>query len=198
MTNKMPTLQTFMTAVDEAVFSDLLKAHIPSVKFIDSFLWSSPVPPVHDSMAECHGHPFSNIVILDEAICTVERYAREFVGPHPGGGSYMGGNVGPGMIQFLRSREADYAPGSLRDGRLAASYDPNAEPAMDAFVKTVWKIFKKFAAKTYLVNRETGVVSEKPETRFFAGPDAAAKFNGSNGSYLTNNAFVYFVAQSSK
>ncbi|MBN3794298.1 hypothetical protein G3N99_04740 [Burkholderia sp. Ac-20392] len=198
MTNKMPTLQTFMTAADETVFSELLKAHIPSVKFIDSFLWSSPVPPVHDNMAECHGHPFSNVVIIDESICTVERYAREYVAPHPGGGSYMGGNVGPGMIQFLRSRDADYAPGSLRDGRLAASYDPSAEPKMDAFVKVVWKIFKKFALKTYLVNRETGVVSEKPETRFFSGPDAAAKFNGSNESYLTNNALVYFVAQSSK
>lgn len=198
MTTKMPTVQTFMTDVDEAVFSGLLKAHIPSVKFIDSFLWSSSVPPAHDSMAECRGHPFSNVVILDGTICTVERYAREFVGPHPGGGSYIGGNVGPGMIQFLRSREADYASGSLRDGRMTASYDPNAEPAVDAFVKVVWKIFKKFAQKTYLVNCETGVVSEKPETRFFAGPDAAAKFNGSNGSYLTNSAFVYFVAESVK
>ncbi|KVQ28473.1 hypothetical protein WK01_16115 [Burkholderia cepacia] len=198
MTTKMPTVQTFMTDVDEAVFSGLLKAHIPSVKFIDSFLWSSSVPPAHDSMAECRGHPFSNVVILDGTICTVERYAREFVGPHPGGGSYIGGNVGPGMIQFLRSREADYASGSLRDGRMTASYDPSAEPAVDAFVKVVWKIFKKFAQKTYLVNCETGVVSEKPETRFFAWPDAAAKFNGSNGSYLTNSAFVYFVAESVK
>ncbi|WP_396332206.1 hypothetical protein [Burkholderia anthina] len=185
-----------MTAVDEAVFSDLLKAQVPCVKFIDAFLWSSPVPPVHDSMVECCGHPFSNVVILDEAICTAERYTREFVGLHPGGGSYMGGNVGPGMIQFLRSREADYAPGSLRDGRLSASYDPNTEQAMDVFVKTVWKVFKKFARKTYLVDRETGVVGEKSETRFFAGPDAAEEFNGTNGKYLTNNALVYFVAKS--
>lgn len=43
------------------------------------------------------------------------------------------------MIQFLRSREADYARGSLRDGRLAASYDPNADQAMDVFIKTVWE-----------------------------------------------------------
>ncbi|POM17564.1 Uncharacterised protein [Burkholderia cepacia] len=198
MTTKIPTLQIFMTDVDEVVFSGLLKAHIPSIKFIDSFLWSSPVPAAHDSMAECHGHPFSNVVILDEAICTVERYAREFVAPHPGGGSYMGGNVGPGMIQVLRSREAGYAPQSLRDGRLTASYDPNAEPAMDAFVKAVWKIFKKFSQKTYLINPETGVVSEEPETRFFAGPDAAAQFDGSSGNYLMNSAFVYFVAESVK
>ncbi len=195
---KMPTLQIFMTIADESVFSDLLKVHIPSVKFVDSFLWSSPIPPVYDSMVECCGHPFSNVVIIDETICTVERYTREFVGPHPGGGSYLGGNVGPGMIQLQRSRKADYAPGSLRDGRLAASYDPNAEQAMDVFVKTVWKVFKKFAYKTYLVDRATGTVSENAEPRFFAGPDAAVQFSGSNGNYLTNNAFAYFVARSSK
>ncbi|MBN3824837.1 hypothetical protein G3O00_14585 [Burkholderia sp. Ac-20384] len=198
MSTKMPTLQTFMTPADEAVFSDLLKAHIPRVKFIDSYIWSAPIPPAYDSMTECCGQPFSNIVIIDESICSVERYTHEFVGAHPGGSGYIGGNVGPGMIQFLRSHEAKYAPGCLRDGRLAASYDSDSEPDMDAFVKSVWKIFKKFALKTYLVNRETEVVSEKPETRFFSGPDAAAKYNGSNGKYLTNNALVYFVAQSSK
>ncbi len=195
---KMPTLQIFMTIADESAFSDLLKVHIPSVRFVDSFLWSSPIPPVYDSMAECCGHSFSNVVIIDETICTVERYTREFVGPHPGGGSYLGGNVGPGMIQFHRSRKADYAPESLRNGRMAASYDPSADQAMDAFVKTVWKVFKEFAYKTYLVDRETGAVSEKAETRFFAGPDAAVRFSGSNGNYLTNNALVYFVAHSSK
>ena len=198
MTTKMPTLQTFMTPVDEAAFSDLLKAQIPQVKFIDSYIWSSPVPPAYDSMTECNGQPFSDIVILDESICSVERYAREFVGARPGGIGYFGGNVGPGMIQFLRSHEADYAPGCLRDGRLAASYNPDAEPDMDAFVKTVWKVFKKFAHKTFVVNRETGVVNEKPEARFFAGPDAAAKFDGMDGHYLTNNAFFYLVAQPSK
>ncbi|VWB70678.1 hypothetical protein BLA6993_03322 [Burkholderia lata] len=198
MTIKMQTLQTFMTSVDEAVFSDLLKAHIPHVKLIDSYIWSSPIPPVHDSMAECHGQPFSDVVILDEAICTVERYTREFVAPHPGGSGYIGSMEGPRAIQFLRSHEAKYAPGSLRDGRLAASYDPETDEATDEFVKTVWKIFKKFAVKTYLIDRETGAVREKPETRFFAGPDAAAMFDGSNANYLTNNTLAYFVAKSSK
>lgn len=198
MTTKMPTLQTFMTPVDEAVFSDLLKAQIPQVKFIDSYIWSSPVPPAYDSMTECNGQPFSDIVILDEAICSVERYAQEFMAPHPGGSGYMGSMEGPGAIQFLRSHEADYAPGCLRDGRLAASYDSDTDPATDVFVKLVWKVFKKFAHKTFVVNRETGVVNEKPEARFFAGPDAAAKFDGMDGHYLTNNAFFYLVAQPSK
>ncbi|WP_240202634.1 MULTISPECIES: hypothetical protein [Burkholderia] len=194
----MPTLQTFMTRVDEAVFSDLLRAHIPHVKFIDSYIWNSPVPPVHHSMSECSGQPFSDVVILDEAICTVERYTHEFVAPHPSGSGYIGSMEGPGAIQFLRSREAKYAPGSLRDGRLAASYDPELDEATDRFVKMVWKIFKKFAMKTFLIDRETGAVRGKPETRFFAGPDAAVMFDGSKGNYLTNNTLAYFVAKSSK
>lgn len=81
---------------------------------------------------------------------------------------------------------------------MAASYDPEVDPATATFVKMVWKLFKEFSCKTLLVNRETGEVNEKPEKRFFAGPDAAKRFDGSNGHYLTNNAFVYFVAQSSK
>ncbi|WP_075123139.1 hypothetical protein [Burkholderia paludis] len=198
MTAKMPTLQTFMTSIDEEVFSDLLKVHIPRVKFIDSYIWDSPVPPVYDSMSECQGQPFSDIVILDEAICTVERYKREFVAPHPGGSGYIGSMEGPGAIQFLRSHEAKYAPGSLRDGRLAASYAPDVDQATDEFVKTVWRVFKKFALKTFLLDRETGTVRENPETRFFAGPNAAAMFDGSNGNYLTNNTLAYFVAKSSK
>ncbi|QVN21007.1 hypothetical protein [Burkholderia pyrrocinia] len=198
MTTKMPTLQTFMTNADEAAFSDFLKTHIPSVKFIDSYIWNSPVPPAYNSMTECHGQPFSNIVIINEEICSVERYAREFIAPHPGGSGYMGSMEGPGAIQFLRSREADYAPECLRDGRLAASYDPAIDPATDVFVKMTWNVFKKFAHKTFVVNRETGVVNEKPESRFFAEPDAAAKFDGMHGHYLTNNAFFYLVAKSPK
>lgn len=55
LTTKVPTFQVFMTSVDEEVFYGLLKAHIPFVKFIDSYIWNSPVPPVHDSMSECRG-----------------------------------------------------------------------------------------------------------------------------------------------
>ena len=198
LTTKVSTFQIFMTSVDEEVFSDLLKSHIHCIKFIDSYIWNSPVPPVHDSMSECYGQPFSDIVILDEAICTVERYTREFVSPHPGGSGYIGSMEGPGAIQFLRSHEAKYAPGSLRDGRLVASYDPDLDPATDELVKTVWRVFKQFSLKTFLLDRETGTVRERPETRFFAGPNAAAMFDGSNGNYLTNNTLAYFVAKSSK
>lgn len=66
-------------------------------------------------------------MIIDETISTIERNAREFVGPHPGGGSYLG-ERGPGMIQFLRSRKADYVPVPPRDGRLAASFGPSWIP----------------------------------------------------------------------
>ncbi|CAB3962286.1 MULTISPECIES: hypothetical protein [Burkholderia] len=66
------------------------------------------------------------------------------------------------------------------------------------FVEPVWKVLKKFSHKTFVVNRETGVTNEKPEIRFFSGPDAAAKFDGTDGHYLTNNAFFYLLAQPSK
>lgn len=197
MANKMPTIQTFMTDFDERKFSEILRGSIPTVKFVDSFIWKSSIPPVYDNMDQCRGQEFSNIVIIDESVCSVDRYAREFVVPHPSGSGYIGSMEGPGAIQFLRSREADYAPGCLRDGRLAASYDPDLDPATDVFVKTVWKLFKKFARKTYVIDPKTGVVNEKPEARFLAGPDAAEKFTGIDGHYLTNNAFLYLVAQHS-
>lgn len=118
MTIELPALQTFITDVDEAAFSDLLKSHFPRIKFIDSYIWNSPIPPVHDSMSACHGRAFSDVVIINEAICTVDRYAREFVVVHPSGSDYMGSMEGPGAIQFLRSKKANYAPGCLQDGRI--------------------------------------------------------------------------------
>lgn len=95
-------------------------------------------------------------------------------------------------------QNADYAPDGLRNGRLAASYNPTKEPETNKFVKRVWKLFKKGAEKLYFIDPETGKVQEKPETRFFGWPDAAKNFNGENGRYLTNHAFAYFVPEKSQ
>ena len=103
--------------------------------------------------------------------------------------------VGEGLVRFSCSELADYDTESLRNGRITASYDEVKEPETDKFVKAVWKIFKKGAKKVYLINRETGQIADKPETRFFAWPNAAKKFNGQDGHYLTNHAFAYFVAK---
>lgn len=195
MTSKVLSIETFLTSIDEHTFSMLLKEHVPKVKFIESFVWNTPNPPVYDSMAECCNNKFSDVVIIDTSIVSIEEYKNTRIIPHPSGQGYMGSNVGNGVIQFLRSRLGRYVENCLGNGRLAASYNSEYQPKTDQFVKTVWKLVRKNALKVYLIDRETGKVSEKPESRFFAFPDAAAKFNGTNGQYLTCGALTFFVAK---
>ena len=83
------------------------------------------------------------------------------------GSNYDGAMVGEGLVRFSCSELPGYDTESLRNGRLTASYDLLNEPETDKFVKAVWKIFKKGAKKVYLINRETGQIADKPETRFF-------------------------------
>lgn len=192
MATKLPTIQTFMTPVDVMQFSIVLKEHIQSVKFIKQYIWPDKNIPIFDQL-DVEVAENSNFCIIDTNILSIECFKNEYIAPHPAGSGYMGGWVGEGLIQFLGSKNADYAPDCLRNGRLAASYDPIEDPETDKFVKTVWKLFKKGAKKLYFIDRETGKVQEKPETRFFAWPDAAKKFNGENGHYLTNHAFAYFL-----
>ena len=191
---KLPALEIFMTAVDAVEFSKVLKDQIESVKFIKQGIWPSRNVPVFDVL-DIETAKNIDFSILNTSIFSIERYKEEYVMPHPAGSGYIGGWEGKGLVRFSCSRIADYDTESLRNGRLTASYDLVKRPETDKFVKAVWKIFKKGAKKVYLINRETGQIAEKPETRFFAWPDAAKKYNGENGHYLTNHAFAYFVAK---
>ena len=191
---KLPALEIFMTAVDAVEFSKVLKDQIESVKFIKQGIWPNRNVPFFDVL-DIETAKNIHFSILNTSIFSIERYKEEYVMPHPAGSGYIGGWEGKGLVRFSCSRIADYDTESLRNGRLIASYDLVKRPETDKFVKAVWKIFKKGAKKVYLINRETGHIAEKPETRFFAWPDAAKKYNGENGHYLTNHAFAYFVAK---
>ena len=191
---KLPALEIFMTAVDAVEFSKVLKDQIESVKFIKQGIWPNRNVPFLDVL-DIETAKNIHFSILNTSIFSIERYKEEYVMPHPAGSGYIGSWVGEGLVRFSCSRIADYDTESLRNGRLTASYDLLNEPETDKFVKAVWKIFKKGAKKVYLINQETGQIAENPETRFFAWPDAAKKYNGENGHYLTNHAFAYFVAK---
>ena len=190
---KLPALEIFMTAVDAVEFSKVLKDQIESVKFITQYIWPDLNIPISDVL-DMEIAKNINFSIINTDILSIERYKKECVTHYPGCG-YNGDIAGEGLVRFSCSKLAGYAPGSLRNGRLTATYDLVKEPETDKFVKAVWKIFKKGAKKVYLINRETGQIADKPETRFFAWPDAAKKFNGEDGHYLTNHAFAYFVAK---
>ena len=190
---KLPALEIFMTAVDAVEFSKVLKDQIQSVKFITQYIWPDLNIPISDvlDMDIAKNIDFS---IINTDILSIEDYKKKYVTHYPGH-CFNGAVAGDGIVYFACSRIPGYAPGSLRNGQLTATYDLLKQPKTDKFVKAVWKIFKKGAKKVYLINRETGQIADKPETRFFAWPDAAKKFNGENGHYLTNHAFAYFVAK---
>ncbi|WP_047683250.1 MULTISPECIES: hypothetical protein [Xenorhabdus] len=195
MSNKTPGIELFMTSTDEEQFSIALKNKIDSIKFIEQYVWDDNTLPISDILKFGETIDKSNFSIINTKILSVEMYKNQYITPHPSGMGYIGGWVGKGLIQFLRSKTANYATNCLRNGTLSASYDPIQDPETDLFVKTVWKIFKKGAQKVYLIDRETGKVANKSETKFFAWPDAAEKYNGKNENYLTNNAFSYFIAK---
>jgi hypothetical protein len=189
MAEKKVQLITFMTSIDEANFSASLMQRFRSLTFIDSTSWPTPPPPPQrNSIHECAS---SIVVLLNQDILSFEEYCSKYVAKHPSGVGYHGAGIGRGLIQFLRSQEVS---GHLKDGRLAATYDP-ADAPMSAYVKGVWTVFKERSRKVYLINRETGEVAAKAETKFFAWPDAAEKYNGRDGHYLMHSAFHYFVAK---
>ncbi|BDR57691.1 hypothetical protein [Xylocopilactobacillus apicola] len=196
MTSKVLSLEVFLTKTDENTFSRLLKEQFPQIKFIENFVWHTPNPPVYDSMAECWNNKFSDIIIIDTHILSIEEYKNTCIIPHLSGQGYLGSQVGDGVIQFLRSRVGEYGDNNcLGNGSLGASYNLEYEPETDKLVKAVWKLVRKNALKVYFVDTATGKVSEKPESRFYAFPDAAAKFNGTNGRYLQCGALTQFIAK---
>lgn len=194
MPNRTPTLLAFMTKSDEEQFSQRLSALFPDVTFIDSGDWQEPVPQLKNSLSEC-GSSSPQHAIWNRSILDGSEYRKSYVFRVLGSNAHFGATVGPGLIQYLPSRMADYDPPCLRHGRLSASYDPKADPRTDQFVKTAFRVLKKGAKKVYLVDRATGKISQRPEAGLIALPDAAKRFNGENGRYLTHHAHAFFVAE---
>ncbi|MEQ4624047.1 hypothetical protein [Providencia manganoxydans] len=193
---KMPTIQVFMTKKDEDNFSRLLKDSINGIEFIDIYNWNTNSPQVRESLSLCYEKVFSAAAILNTNITSLDDYKDNYVFRNQSDNGYTGSFVGKGLIQFLHSKDGECVEGCLKDGRLSASYNPTEDPETDAFVKAVWKIFKKGAKKVYAINRETGeLYRDKPETRYFAWPDAAKIYDGTDGRYLTATAFNFYIAK---
>ncbi|EJH7016002.1 hypothetical protein NFT50_004638 [Salmonella enterica] len=196
---KMSQLRPFMTEKDEEEFSVLLRTYIPEIKFISSYIWKVPEPPIYNLINQCklpNGRR-SNVVLLNESICSLIEYKKKYVIQHPSGGGYTGGQVGKGMIQFCPSRHNYYAEGCLSDGGLASSYRPEETPETEKYIKLVWKLFKSRAIRVYQINRETGDVGSKPDSGLYVWPDAANKFDGKNNHYLAASALDFFIPATS-
>jgi hypothetical protein len=193
MTTKLPTIQTFMVQEDERAFSKALREAFPGMVFIDAGCWPDPEPRAYDSIVDCsdfHGE----VVLLNTQICPLEEYAHKCVFKNKWHDYYEPLSFGRGLIQYLRSKPWNIEHQGLNNGRLAASYEPEKWPEMDAYVKSVFKVFKKGAAKLYYLNPETWQINERPETRFFAWPEAVKQYDCGDGKYLINHSQAYFTS----
>ncbi|WP_144290423.1 hypothetical protein [Chitinilyticum litopenaei] len=196
MPSKLSTLYLFMTREDEDNFSKNLIEAIPDIIFIDNHPWKTPEPAIRQSLADCYEKLNSGAVILNNKITTLADYKDNYIGSVRNGTEFHGSPVGEGLIQFEHSKNANYLPDGLRDGGLAASYDSDSDPETDQFVKAVWKIAKKHAFKLYALDPKTGLIlHDKPSTKFFAWPDAVAKYDQVDGLFLTNNTMAYFTSK---
>jgi hypothetical protein len=193
MATKLPQIQTFMGQEDERTFSKALREAFPGMVFIDKGCWPDPAPRVYDSIVGCsdsHGQ----ITLLNTQICSLEDYAREYVVKNKWHDYYESANVGRGLIQYLRSKPWNIEHQGLNNGRLAASYDLEKEPEMDAYVKSVFRVFKKGATKLYYLNPETWQINERPTTVFFAWPEAIKQYDCVDGKYLICHSQAYFTS----
>ncbi|THJ30474.1 hypothetical protein E8K88_17710 [Lampropedia aestuarii] len=186
-----------MTEEDEGGFSEVIKNEVPSTLFIDCYPWPDPElsPRIRDSISQCNDRLNSAAAIWNTDIYSKSEYVKKSIHrPVSDREEYDPSAMGAGLLQFLHSREAGYSPGGLMNASIGYSYD-KADEATDEFVKKILKLCKKTARKLYVIDPKTGVVGEKPHSRFFAWPDAIAKYDQVNGMYLTNNTMAYFTSK---
>ncbi|MDR2012534.1 MAG: hypothetical protein LBQ20_05740 [Rhodanobacter sp.] len=188
-TLRMPTLEIFMTKEDEREFSKQLLQALPEMTFIDLDCWETSEPVIRKSIADCTSR-WNECALLNKSVTPLERYRSYHVNKSVHG-YYEGHVIGPGIIQYSRSKEEDYDPPGFRSGRFAASYHTDKEPSMDTYVKTVYKIFKKGAKKLFFINSETGKIVDRSSPGAFAWPDAIRQYDMVNGKYLCSHARAY-------
>lgn len=162
---KLPGLEIFMTKKDEECFSKALKEYSDSIEFIDNYIWLTAEPPLKELISLCYDAINSNVTIINGNITSFSEYKNHFVFPRPNNAGFSGSFVGKGLIQFIHSREADFAEGCLRNGTISASYKPAEDPETEAFVKAVWKIFKKALKRfTLLTEKRVKLILNRKQT----------------------------------
>ncbi|MDO5679530.1 MAG: hypothetical protein Q4G54_04310 [Pelistega sp.] len=196
--DKMPVIDVFMTAEDERMISEEIKAEFgDKVVFIDCYAWPNRdlKSYLRSSLDLCHGALNSGGAILNTNITSLDFYEKNYIAQIGDREEYHAADVGPGLIQVLHSPISQYSPGGLRGGRFAASYDSIEEADTGDFVKQVYKIIKKHFKKVYRMDPVTKDLEAKPDSRLLAGPDAIEKYDQMNGLYLTLQHYAYYTSK---
>jgi len=195
MATKAPTIEVFMTSVDEAAFSAVLAEVMPEVVFVAIERVSEPGRVrIWNSLDKC-GHA----AILNTNIVSLDSYRQEFVWPSfPGAvNDFTSAQVGPGLVQYLPSKPWDLrAYGSargLRSGRLAACFDPDPQTA--AWVSELFAVCRNGAIKVNAMQWPTMRVDTRHARGVYAWPDAVACYDQTDGQVLMSTAQVFFTTK---
>ena len=194
--SKTMVIELFFTKEDEKDFSLLLKSAFPAIYFIDIFPWPTPEPVLKESIDQCYEKPNSDCAIINSEILPIEDYKSKYVHKAQNLEIYRGAFMGEGLIQFLHSKSAQYEPGGLMNGGVAASFDPKKEATTHLFVKEVYNLLKKYCIKLKPFDVKSEIIVDQRLARdFYAGPHAIKEYDQVNGLYLTNNKMAYFTSK---
>lgn len=191
MTNKIIQLSSFMTDLDEANFGRVLASSFPSLAFVDySQEADTRDPKPRSTINQCKGLYFG---VVDLSILSWADYCS-MISLQPDDGQWIYPMVGRGMVNIVHSRLANYEENSLLNGSIRASYSKD-DPDTDNFAKNLISIFKKGALRVQRVSKESGLEVGRLEPKMFAWPNAAERFNGAEGRFLTNHVSAYYIAK---
>ncbi|WP_424624994.1 hypothetical protein [Achromobacter marplatensis] len=190
-TIKTRQLGVFMTADDEVAFFNALHTRLPAIRCIDVSQQTHTATPVYGTdISACAGRL---VTLVDSDLVPESDFHARYVVRHPGGDHWIYAIVGRGLINLLRAAPANYAPDCLLNGELRATI-----PASDTETAALADIAFDTAAqahKVYGLDLVNGETARRAERKLIAWPDAAARFNGSDGRYLTNHTEAWFVAR---
>lgn len=180
-----------MTREDERAFSRLLLDRLPDVVIIDGDVFPTAEPVIRASIAECSS---LTVCLLKTDILSVDFCRQHWIKRREESGDYVFSSLGYAKGQMLLRRRGEDGndPGSLVDGTLCGTLG-NHDEQTKAYVSTVHDLFRTHAVRLLLIDIQGGVRNDRPETRFMAWPDAARRYDGRNGRYLTNGAGAFFV-----
>ncbi|HYQ51799.1 MAG TPA: hypothetical protein VES70_15415 [Pseudomonas sp.] len=192
--SKMIQQCVFMTSLDEREFAGALLAARPSVRFIDMLQQPDTNQPKYRCrIDECGG---AHVTIVDSSIVSEDYFHKNYVRDHPSGRGWIYALVGSGLVSLLRSRAADFLQGSILNGELRASI-PTGDEASEVFVAIVLREAKARGGKVVSIDTSTGERGTKADRKFIVWPDAAQRFDGTNGAYLANGVHAVFVPKAS-
>jgi len=161
--------QLFLSAEDEPVFSDAIRAVRPQLAVVDGSRWRTRTPPVVSSISACSStRAFLWDREIVERLPSFPREDDEFEGPATGV-----------VLELTRSRRKENL---LLSGRLAAStgvQDKRVAAAMDQFAADVWKVMKAVTAPVVAVDPSTGAIVRDRVPEYRAGHHAVAWANAS-------------------